>query len=725
MIIRRFHKSLKSFIGKKIYLCYAKINPFLQLEVKEIENLSNLSTNPYEKLNSKFAGGKDRFNEESFKNSAQLNEKLFIKLIYNYQTINAMTFYKNGIKSFSVKYHRSYNKKTIDVGGNYKQLLDSSTIFSDKSLFIKEIIECSFKVILITMPRRWGKSTNLDMLRRFIGIQIDKEYQLVEKKEDGDNYQLFFSRHDDKDLEYSLDITHTNIRIQLKNELKTVTPKDLCCSKPVIYLNLKDCVVNSYDSIKYILKHLVIELYESQHEYLCKDSNPEIKTAYNIELEKLMKSTEDDAMKFAILNLIELLYKRFDQKVWVLIDEYDSAINHAMLKFKDEDIEKTISLFRNFYQSLFKDSPYVEKGVLTGIVPIAQSGILSGLNNLGKFDIDDPQFSKYYGLNQEEIQQFLDYFNIPQTKADEIKNWYNGYKIIANDTERVLEDKYNIWSIVNCLVDQQNRLKSYWMDRQVFELIRPLLKSPEMKDIMTKLTTGQDIYIKNLNTDFTETDFKQLRTMIEDKVSSINEEGYELFLSYFYYLGYLTNSNKIKHYRLPNYEIRVQLLVDLSYYFDRIFAMNIKQLNKILNSLYSLLLKESVKEIDQKLEQFSKDFETLIEDMNNNKQGLIIKNEDIFHSFINALAVYVGRFKIQGEIHTIKNNSEETGWAYILIAKYKIGMIIGVEYNNSAKKAMNQGKQHLQLIKDKQIQVVVGINITSERRVEMIHEYFK
>ena len=60
----------------------------------------------------------------------------------------------------------------IYCGGGFEKLVTESSIFVDKSLFIKEIINNKDEVTLITMPRRWGKSSNLDMLKKFLEIQI-------------------------------------------------------------------------------------------------------------------------------------------------------------------------------------------------------------------------------------------------------------------------------------------------------------------------------------------------------------------------------------------------------------------------------------------------------------------------------------------------------------------------------------------------------------------------
>ncbi|MFU7503115.1 MAG: AAA family ATPase [Candidatus Tisiphia sp.] len=68
------------------------------------------------------------------------------------------------------------NSSRIRVGtDDFKTLLLNSDVFVDKSLMIKELLEDSGEVILITRPRRWGKSLNMDMIRRFFEIEIDEQ----------------------------------------------------------------------------------------------------------------------------------------------------------------------------------------------------------------------------------------------------------------------------------------------------------------------------------------------------------------------------------------------------------------------------------------------------------------------------------------------------------------------------------------------------------------------
>ena len=77
-------------------------------------------------------------------------------------------------KCFSTE---SKKTKEVSTGGDFQKLYKSG-IFVDKTLLIKEIIEDGSEAILLTMPRRWGKSINLDMLKRF----LSNEEQYPEQK---------------------------------------------------------------------------------------------------------------------------------------------------------------------------------------------------------------------------------------------------------------------------------------------------------------------------------------------------------------------------------------------------------------------------------------------------------------------------------------------------------------------------------------------------------------
>ena len=75
----------------------------------------------------------------------------------------------------------TYQKGTIG-SDDFKNLVKSGQ-YVDKSLFIKDVINDEFQVPLITKPRRWGKSSNMSMLKTFLEIEVDEHgNELPEEK---------------------------------------------------------------------------------------------------------------------------------------------------------------------------------------------------------------------------------------------------------------------------------------------------------------------------------------------------------------------------------------------------------------------------------------------------------------------------------------------------------------------------------------------------------------
>ena len=122
------------------------------------------------------------FRDFYFINSESRKNKILYQNTFNLTSLlsklNSLKSFKSGLyqkidKSFSTTPERKISPimNKMHIGGDFADLVTKSSIFVDKSLFVKEIIEDNSKVILITMPRRWGKSLNLDILNRFLSIE--------------------------------------------------------------------------------------------------------------------------------------------------------------------------------------------------------------------------------------------------------------------------------------------------------------------------------------------------------------------------------------------------------------------------------------------------------------------------------------------------------------------------------------------------------------------------
>ena len=156
-------------------------------------------------------------------------------------------------------------------------------------------------------------------------------------------------------------------------------------------------------------------------------------------------------LKKSLHMLTKLLYKYYDQKVVVLIDEYDSPI---MTAYEKGYYTEMINFFKAFYGDVLKTNEYLHIGVLTGIVRVAQAGIFSDLNNFISYTVLDDNYNQAFGLVEKEVKDILEYYQIGY-EMPEVKEWYDGYNFGNVDI-------YNPWSILNFV--KNKKVKSYWVN---------------------------------------------------------------------------------------------------------------------------------------------------------------------------------------------------------------------------------------------------------------------
>ncbi|MCC8400244.1 MAG: AAA family ATPase, partial [Rickettsia endosymbiont of Platyusa sonomae] len=341
----------------------------------------------------------------------------------------------------------------------FYDLLVNSDVFVDKSLMIKELLEDSGKVILITRPRRWGKSLNMNMLQKFFEIEVDERGTPLPPEQKINN-KLFTGGT----VDLGFDETKELKPLKIVSDASSMKRQG---QFPVISINFKDVKGSSYQEIELGIKDQIIELFASHH-YLNHHVTEDTGVLNNAQKEKLRKyfdgKLEKNDLKDSLRVLSEVLYKHFNQKVYILIDEYDTPINSSYIKFgnKPEEFEQVLELFRGMFGSSLKTNPYLEKGVITGILRVAKANLFSDLNNVSEYTLLDKKFAKFYGFTQGEVDELLT--KVPlETSPEKIKDWYNGYSFGG-------EIIYNPWSIMQCLAHAGN-LDTYWVDSGGLSLV--------------------------------------------------------------------------------------------------------------------------------------------------------------------------------------------------------------------------------------------------------------
>ena len=521
--------------------------------------------------------------------------------------------------------------KRIGIGlSDFKELIEEDFYYFDKTKFIDEIVKDGAKVKLFTRPRRFGKTLNMSMLKYFFD---------VEKKEE--NGKLF------KDLYIE----------------KTESFKEQG-QYPVIFLSLKDLKAATWEIMEKDIKSTVASLfleYEDLYYELGEFDKPLFK--------KIATKEEGiENLKEALKVLVKILYKKYNKKVVILIDEYDSPLVSAYI---NGYYGKAKDFFKTFYSTVLKDNNYLQMGVLTGIIRVIKAGIFSDLNNLRTYTILSDDYTDSYGLTEEEVEKSLKDYGIGQ-EISKVKDWYDGYKF--GDSE-----VYNPWSILNFLQDKE--LRAYWVDTSGNDLIKNVLKMTN-KNIITaleRLFNGEGLRQNISGT-------SDLSKILSD------DEIWELLL----FSGYLTIEEKIDQdnyiLRLPNKEVKSL--------FRKTFIETYIARGSKLSFLMESLVENKIEDYEENLQ------EILLTSVsyNDTKKG----NEAFYHGLIMGMGLY-----LEGEYITKSNIESGLGRYDFLIEpknKSKRAFIMEFKSTDSVEKLEEVSKEALKQIIDKKYDISLKQN---------------
>ncbi len=625
---------------------------------------------------------------------------------------------------------------SIQRGGDFKDLVTRSTIFADKSMFIKDVIEDASTSILIAMPRRWGKSVNLDMLRRFLEIPVGNDGEVIDeaRRKETDNYQIFAGGAVDMGMRGKVELP--SLKVANADLFGNVNALEVQGTTPVIYIDFKNCKSNNYKNVKALLRAELSRAFRS-HSYL-KDSS--MLTQRQRELvDQYIEEKTDSPIIRGLQVLSDALYTHHNKKVWILVDEYDAVANVAYREFSEEDLGKTIDLFSGIYETALKGNPNLEKGVLTGVQYIAQSGMLSGLNHLIKYDFTAPQYAQHYGLDQTEVDHFFNHFGVPTECQESAKKWYNGYKVprchrsrSEQQVSKVIE-KYNVWSIVNYLLDGRgnndfNMFQSYWEESGSINTLKgfdDLLKESNVRKSIEQLLNGEYISFDRRRV-FSAKDFGILKTVLGGN-KKITKEGRDVLFSYLFTAGYLTLSEKNQDcYVLPNREIKYEIGKQLITCYETIYKIDPGKIQYVTDELQRLLdvNENSRTNLPALLQNFYDQFREVIQSIpfvgDKEAEGVFI-NEDIIHSILNSIALQTNSKTMASELYTKKKDTGKGGYVDLAVTTKHTGMIIEVKCDaskqeQSIKDALKQAENYQPALETTN-KIFLAVNVVKEEEV--------
>lgn len=340
---------------------------------------------------------------------------------------------------------------------DYESLIKSGCFYVDKTYFIKEWWESQDDVTLITRPRRFGKTLNMSMLECFFSNKYAGRGDLFE----------------------GLSIWNDEKYRQLQG------------TYPVIFISFAEIKANNFKDTKNDMVSVINDIYK-QHSYLLEDDMlTDAERNLFRQLDNYSNNTNvnkdisNETIYRAVKNLAAILYRKFEKKVIILLDEYDTPMQEAYVNGYWNEL---VDFIRSLFNSTFKTNPYLERAVMTGITRISKESIFSDLNNLNVITTTNDEYNTSFGFTENEVFAALDEAGLSE-KKDDVKLWYDGFTFGKH------KDIYNPWSITNYL--DKKEFKTYWADTSSNSLVGKLIQrgSPKIKKAMEKLLNGEYITV--------------------------------------------------------------------------------------------------------------------------------------------------------------------------------------------------------------------------------------
>ena len=466
--------------------------------------------------------------------------------------------------------------RTVGIGiQSFDKLITEQCFYVDKTNFIKEWWENKDDVTLITRPRRFGKTLNMNMLERFFSIEYARQGKIFEG-------------------------------LSIWKEEKY---RELQGTYPVIFLSFADIKANTFALAKEKICMLIKEIY-NKHMYLQKEGFLNENEAEVIR--KVFTDMTDSIAAYSLKNLSGFLSRYYGKKVMILLDEYDTPLQEAWVYGYWQEM---VEFIRGLFNSTFKTNPYLERAVMTGITRISKESIFSDLNNLEVVTTTLEKYEDSFGFTEEEVWAALQECGLYE-KRQAVKDWYDGF------TFGKRKDIYNPWSIINYL--DKRRFSTYWANTSSNSLVEQLIRegSADIKISMEHLLKGEHLY-KEID-----------EQIIFDQLDADENAIWSLFLAsgYLKAESYTLNEETgadVYELALTNKEVQIM--------FRKMIRKWFSSMGTIYNGFIRALLQDDVKSMNAYMNQVALATFSYFDSGRN--PSMETQPERFYHGFVLGMAV--------------------------------------------------------------------------------------
>ena len=551
-------------------------------------------------------------------------------------------------------------RKGIAVGtDDYSKVIYDNCYFVDKTSLIKDVFaQNKSEVLLISRPRRFGKTLTMSMFYHFLSINHNKPEDL--------------SSH-----------------VELFKDTKIFADQEFCQQYmghyPVIFLSLKSVEGINFETAYQKLAEIIYGLVDSQFRFLLQsnelsDGNKR-DLQYLLDLDNLEKVSSSVKLQFSLQKLTQFLYQHYGKKAIVLIDEYDVPLAKASVRGY---YNQMVDVIRGMLGNVLKTNTYLEKAVLTGCLRVSKESIFTGLNNISVNTVfsRDEELATGVGFTKDETIDMLDYYGLSSFN-NIVKEWYDGYNF-AN------HEMFCAWDVVNFCAEaiglkncQDMTPQNYWVNTSSNDLINQFLGFLTEKDAqdMQTLVDGGTVS-------------KKIRETLNHE--DLKEHRSDDFWSMLLYTGYLTVvkpsdfdvASSELNLRITNKSIRNCFKEKIQDYFTKA-PPQVQKAAKILQSVFNADAEQLRVDIEDALAKFIsvRDFSTKA------------PKEYYYHGFLNSV------FSTQCEHLRNYASNQEAGNGYsditFLSKDSLLGVVLELKYTDDENELIPTAKAALKQIDEK------------------------
>ena len=524
--------------------------------------------------------------------------------------------------------------KKLPVGiENFEEIRTEDFYYVDKTGLISNLLNNWSKVNLFTRPRRFGKTLNMSMLKSFFSIGADPS--------------LF-----------------SGLNISREKEL---------CDKymgtfPVIFLTLKGVDGLSFETAYSMLKYLI---HSEMARWSFLQDSLNLTEADKAIFKHFLKQEESESELLISLKLLsQLLYKHYNKKVIILIDEYDVPLDKA---FNHGYYDKMVALIRGLFGEALKTNNYLQFAVLTGCLRISKESIFTGLNNLRVLSIVDKRFDEQFGFTDSEVRKILEDYNL-SSHYSEVKLWYDGYHFGNTDV-------YCPWDVINYVkklcFDNNAKPEAYWINTSSNDLVKRFVDKADKttQNEIERLINGEQIE-KDIRLDLT---YNELDNTIDNLWSVL------------FATGYLTDNGRTDDGKfklvIPNKEVREVFVLQIQEWFKETFVFK----NASLSTFFNDLKDENDEGVEKYLNFVMNKMISILDTKAKDSQ-----KENFYHGLL------LGLLRGNPEWMIMSNTESGDGFADIIIETEEIddGIVIEVKYSPSFDRLKEDAEKALKQIRD-------------------------